>query len=160
MNGITRNFGMARSWNFNVFMTNHIRIDCCVWDCAVGRDDDLYIMDLCLLSLSVRRFFRLLLSKTKTKKPHIIASSHEHTRIASTIAIVPSIATIYCLYWIQKRCISIKIHCVNRGLNMMDLLHIKTKQNKMRNNNSDSNQQWKQSTTEPFLLIDVQNQES
>lgn len=45
---------------------------------------------------------------------------------------------------------------------MMDLLHIKTKQNKMRNNNNDndSNQQRKQSTTEPFLLIDVQNQES
>lgn len=79
----------------------------------------------------------------------------------------PSMAAIYCLYWIQKRCISIKIHCVNRGLNMMDLLHIKTKLNKMRNNNnnnkhrdSDSNQQWKPSTTEPFLLIDVQNQES
>lgn len=28
-----------------------------------------------------------------------------------------------------KKMDSIKIHCVNRGLNMMDLLHIKTKQN-------------------------------
>lgn len=46
----------------------------------------------------------------------------------------------------------IKIHCVNRGLNMMDLLHIKTKLKTKTTTIANH--------TEPFLLIDVRNQES
>lgn len=60
---ISKNFGMARSWNFNVFMTNHIRIDCCVlWMCCWPRRWFIYygcavylLFGIALISLSLCR---------------------------------------------------------------------------------------------------------
>lgn len=141
-------------------MTNHIRIDCavCAGECVFGRDDDLYIIIYMWMCASAFGLFSFLFDAIRFYCPNqrydIITSSHEHTRTASTIAIVPS-TTIYCLYWIQKRCIALRF--IALIVDSIWWIYCISKQNKTKrartNNNNGKHTQWKQSTTEPFYWL-------
>lgn len=101
------------SWNFNTFMTNvyHIQIDF-VWTIFPGR---------WFIFCAVRFYC------PSQNKNHNNKFTWAYTFLCfgcvyrHTSDLLPGIERI------QKKMDSIKIHCVNRGLNMMDLLHIKTK---------------------------------
>lgn len=105
------------------------------------------------LSLSIRWYFQFYCpNQNKIKKntynnkftwAHTYHISNRHRSIGNDLLLVLNSEKMY----------SIKIHCVNRGLNMMDLLHIKTKQNKMRNNNNNNSNSENSQRQNPFYWL-------